>query len=79
MPCRGVHQVARAALAGPVGYAHGMSLFELHRTDHPTPAADRAAVVASPVFGKFFADHMAIADYTEGRGWHDARIVATQD
>ncbi len=26
-------------------------------------------------FGKFFTDHMFIMDYTEGKGWHDARIV----
>lgn len=27
------------------------------------------------VFGKYFTDHMFIMDYTEGKGWHDARIV----
>ncbi len=26
-------------------------------------------------FGKIFTDHMFLADYTEGEGWHDARIV----
>jgi len=26
-------------------------------------------------FGKYFTDHMFIMDYTEGRGWHDARII----
>ena len=26
-------------------------------------------------FGKHFTDHMFIMDYTEGIGWHDARIV----
>ena len=26
-------------------------------------------------FGKIFTDHMFIMDYTEGEGWHDARIV----
>lgn len=26
-------------------------------------------------FGKFFTDHMFIADYDEKNGWHDARIV----
>ena len=54
-----------------------MSLFELHRTDHPTPEVERAAIVADPVFGKFYADHMAVADYTEGLGWRDARIIPT--
>ena len=26
-------------------------------------------------FGKVFTDHMLIVDWTEGEGWHDARIV----
>ncbi len=26
-------------------------------------------------FGQYFSDHMFILDYTEGKGWHDARIV----
>ncbi|MCM3584324.1 branched-chain amino acid aminotransferase [Mesobacillus maritimus] len=29
-------------------------------------------------FGKNFTDHMFIVDYTEGKGWHDARIVPYQ-
>jgi branched-chain amino acid aminotransferase len=29
-------------------------------------------------FGKVFTDHMFIMDYTEGQGWHDARIVPYQ-
>ena len=26
-------------------------------------------------FGKIFTDHMFVLDYSEGQGWHDARIV----
>ena len=26
-------------------------------------------------FGKIYSDHMLLVDYTEGKGWHDARIV----
>lgn len=26
-------------------------------------------------FGIYYTDHMFIMDYTEGRGWHDPRIV----
>lgn len=26
-------------------------------------------------FGNYFTDHMFVMDYTEGKGWHDARIV----
>lgn len=27
------------------------------------------------VFGHYFTDHMFIMDYTEGKGWHDPRII----
>ena len=30
-------------------------------------------------FGKIFTDHMFMMNYTEGIGWHDARIVPYQD
>ncbi len=53
-----------------------MSTFALTRTDHPTPADERAAIVAKPVFGANFTDHMALAVWTEGTGWHDRGIVA---
>ncbi|NLY42686.1 MAG: branched-chain amino acid aminotransferase [Clostridiaceae bacterium] len=26
-------------------------------------------------FGRYFTDHMFVMDYTEGKGWHDARII----
>jgi branched-chain amino acid aminotransferase len=26
-------------------------------------------------FGQYFSDHMFRVDYTEGRGWHDARVI----
>ncbi len=26
-------------------------------------------------FGKYFTDHMFVMEYSEGKGWHDARIV----
>lgn len=29
-------------------------------------------------FGKIYTDHMFIVDHTEGKGWHDARIVPYQ-
>jgi branched-chain amino acid aminotransferase len=46
--------------------------FEAHR--NPVPEVDRAALLANPGFGKIFTDHMAVIRYTEGKGWHDARI-----
>ncbi len=30
-------------------------------------------------FGKIFTDHMFIMDYTEGKGWHDPRVVPYHD
>ena len=30
-------------------------------------------------FGKIFTDHMFVMDYTEGKGWHDARIIPFQN
>ncbi|MDF2838867.1 MAG: branched chain amino acid aminotransferase, partial [Evtepia sp.] len=30
-------------------------------------------------FGKVFTDHMFIMDFTEGKGWHDPRIVPYQN
>ena len=38
------------------------------------PAADQPLG-----FGKIFTDHMFIMDYTEGKGWHDPRIVPFQN
>ncbi|HLR69514.1 branched-chain amino acid aminotransferase [Virgibacillus alimentarius] len=42
---------------------------DLATTKKQKPAADQL------VFGKQFTDHMFVADYTEGKGWHDKRIV----
>lgn len=38
-------------------------------TPRPRPAEDALG------FGKYFADHMLVVDWSEGRGWSDARIV----
>ncbi|HTJ90345.1 MAG TPA: branched-chain amino acid aminotransferase [Acidocella sp.] len=38
------------------------------------PAAQRASLLENPGFGTLFTDHMAVIEYTEGAGWHDARI-----
>ena len=44
---------------------------EITKTSNPSvmPAEDKLG------FGKVFTDHMFVMDYTEGKGWHDARIV----
>lgn len=43
---------------------------------HPQPvdAAARAKLLENPGFGKVFTDHMVSIRYTEGQGWHDAKI-----
>ena len=46
------------------------------RQPHPNPVAPdrRAALLADPGFGRVFSDHMVTIRYTEGQGWHDARL-----
>lgn len=38
------------------------------------PAAQREAILENPGFGTSFTDHMVVIEYTEGVGWHDARV-----
>ena len=38
-------------------------------------AADRAAVLADPGFGRHFTDSMVVARYRAGEGWVDARLT----
>ena len=45
------------------------------KTDCPKEKPDSSTLG----FGKIFTDHMFIMDYTEGEGWHDARIVPFQN
>jgi branched-chain amino acid aminotransferase len=40
------------------------------------PDDQREAVLANPGFGKTFTDHMVLATWTQGRGWHDARVTS---
>ena len=41
-------------------------------TPNPNPAPKPEG---DPGFGRVYTDHMFRMDYTEGIGWHDARIV----
>jgi branched-chain amino acid aminotransferase len=43
----------------------------VERTSRPRPRPSDAELG----FGKVFTDHMLLADWDEGKGWHDARIV----
>lgn len=42
---------------------------ELTRNPKPKPSTENLG------FGQVFSDHMFIMEYTEGKGWHDPRIV----
>jgi branched-chain amino acid aminotransferase len=49
---------------------------EFAHLPHPSPIAAerRAAILADPGFGTAFSDHMVTIEWSEGRGWHDARV-----
>ena len=50
--------------------------FEIRATQHPVSAAERAALLTDPGFGRVFTDHMVTIRYAEGKGWYDARVEA---
>ena len=45
---------------------------KIQKTTSPKAKPEKGAKLG---FGKIFTDHMFIMNYTEGKGWHDARIV----
>jgi branched-chain amino acid aminotransferase len=52
--------------------------FEIEPNANAVPAAEREERIAAPGFGKVFTDHMVTIRYTEGQGWHDAKVTARQ-
>jgi branched-chain amino acid aminotransferase len=50
--------------------------FVVERHPAPVDSAKRAELISNPGFGRVFTDHMAIIRYTEGQGWHDAKVTA---
>ena len=46
------------------------------RIPQPVSAAERAALLANPGFGRVFTDHMVTIRYADGKGWYDARVEA---
>ena len=40
-----------------------------------TTAPKQKPAIEGIPFGSYFSDHMFLMNYTEGKGWHDARIV----
>jgi branched-chain amino acid aminotransferase len=51
-----------------------MTDFEIRPSVHPTPDAERDAILREPGFGQVFTDHMITIRWTAGLGWHDARL-----
>lgn len=49
--------------------------FPVTRTPHPKPRPEDENQMG---FARYFTDHMFVADYDEGQGWHDARIVPNE-
>ena len=52
------------------------SLFAIEPNLSPVSPEDRTARLADPGFGRIFTDHMVMIRYTEGQGWHDAKVTA---
>lgn len=50
--------------------------FEIRPNQAPVAAAERAALLANPGFGRVFTDHMVTVRYADGKGWYDARVEA---
>ncbi|MGW1057507.1 branched-chain amino acid aminotransferase [Micromonospora rubida] len=50
--------------------------FEIRPNSASVSAADRAALLVNPGFGRVFTDHMVTIRYADGKGWYDARIEA---
>ena len=63
-------------MASDVAPAKSLPSFVVERSAQPVAVAERARMLADPGFGRVFTDHMAMIRYSEGKGWHDARITA---
>ncbi|MEV5964030.1 branched-chain amino acid aminotransferase [Kribbella sp. NPDC051952] len=50
--------------------------FPVELRSDPASAEARAEVLAKPSFGQQFTDHMVVANWTDGRGWHDSKVTA---
>jgi branched-chain amino acid aminotransferase len=45
----------------------------------PVAAVERERLLQNPAFGRVFTDHMVTIRYTEGRGWHEAKVAPRAD
>ncbi|BBZ13416.1 branched-chain amino acid aminotransferase [Mycobacterium branderi] len=53
----------------------GLLEFTVSRTANPTADEVRESILRDPGFGRYHTDHMVSIDYTDGQGWHDARVI----
>ena len=50
--------------------------FEIRPARRPVAAAERAAQLVNPGFGRVFTDHMVTIRYAEGKGWYEPLVSA---
>src|SRR5215813_4539069 len=50
--------------------------FDIQPSAHPVGAAERAALLVNPGFGRVFTDHMVTIRYAEGKGWYEPLVSA---
>lgn len=62
----------------PEGEAMSLK-FEIRPSMSPLSESERSARLVDPGFGRIFTDHLAVVDYSQDKGWHDARIQARAD
>jgi branched-chain amino acid aminotransferase len=51
-------------------------IFTIEPNPNPVSPTERTARLQDPGFGRTFTDHMVMIRYTEGQGWHDAKVTA---
>ena len=49
---------------------------KLTLSTHAVAEKERAEKVANPGFGKYYTDHMVVAEWTEADGWGQAELKA---
>ena len=49
--------------------------FPVTPASRPRSESERAQILADPGFGVHFTDHMLVATWTDGQGWHDGKVV----
>jgi branched-chain amino acid aminotransferase len=50
--------------------------FAFEPNPQPVAVDERARLLTDPGFGRVFTDHMAMINYSDARGWHDAKVTA---